>query len=90
MEVGAGSESCGGDDLPPLSPRARELKEYPDLLEEAVEAWHDTPEDGTPLHEFLGLSEGEYFLVVAPGGWLHHEHLYLDFMDYLVRNCVEE
>ena len=37
MGVEAGSESFGGDDLPPLSPRARELKENPDLLEEAVE-----------------------------------------------------
>ena len=35
-----------------------------DAFEDEVEKWHNAPEDNTPLHKYLGLSEDEYALML--------------------------
>jgi hypothetical protein len=31
-----------------------------DDLDDLVDAWHNSPDDGVPLHEHLGMTWGEY------------------------------
>lgn len=68
------------------SPLARSLRESPDLLDEAVEAWHSSSDDSIPLHVFLGVSWEEYAWLMTPVDWVENQENYLGFMDYLVRN----
>lgn len=30
------------------------------LADDLVDAWHNSPEDGRPLHEFMGMSWDQY------------------------------
>lgn len=38
----------------------RTIAEINEELDGLVEAWHNAPEDGTSLHDFMGISWEEY------------------------------
>ena len=44
-----------------------------DDIDDAVERWHELPEDGKSLHEYLGMTWDEYCEWVqdgvVPAGW---------------------
>lgn len=40
------------------------IAEWNEHLEDLIGLWHELPEDGVPLHEFLGMTFDEYGLWV--------------------------
>lgn len=44
------------------------------LLDDLVEKWHNSPDDGKPLHEYLGMTWDEYGAwakdATIPARWL--------------------
>lgn len=43
--------------------------EHDEVMDDLIGEWHDSPEDGRTLHEFLGLTWEEY------GKWLQTNEL---------------